>query len=270
MTQLSTLQKNKEEDNFNIPYVSFIIPSFKGADILKKNIPVLRAYLESKNFTYEVIIIDDGSEDNGATEKAAYQLGCKFLSNPINMGKGAAVRNGMIHSKGKFKIFTDGDVPYEVDILDKFLYYLDFKEFDMVVGDRTLIDSSYFTEIPKIRSFGSKIFSAITGRFITTGQYDTQCGIKGFRAEVANDIFSVSKINGFAFDVEIFYLSFKRNYDIKRLPVSLRCQDGDSVNVLKHGMTMVMDLPKIIFNFYKGRYVRASSVKPKIHEETPI
>ena len=78
--------------------------------------------------------------------------------------------------------------------------------------------------------------------------------MKGFKASVANDLFTLSKINGFAFDVELLYISLKRNYDIKRLPVVLRCQEGTTVSVLRHGIGMLIDLYKIKWNHIRGRY----------------
>ncbi|HET6991131.1 MAG TPA: glycosyltransferase [Bacteroidia bacterium] len=234
--------------------LSVIIPSFKGAEILRNNLPTLIAYLRQKNISFEIIIVDDGSGDNGATEKVAKDLGCLFFANPENMGKGAAVKNGMLKAKGDFRIFTDVDIPFELDAFDRFLKYLNEKEFDVVIGDRTLPGSSYFTEIPAIRKLGSTIFSFIVGRFVAGGHFDTQCGMKGFRATVAEDLFSVSRITGFAFDVELLYISLKRNYDIKRLPVVLRCQEGSSVSVLRHGFGMLIDLNRIKWNQLRGKY----------------
>ncbi|MBX9851833.1 MAG: glycosyltransferase [Cytophagaceae bacterium] len=240
-------------------YLSIIIPSYRSVEVLRKNLPVLFDYLKKQTYTYEVIIVDDGSDDKGETERVALESGCRFVKNPVNMGKGAALKNGMLHAKGKFRIFTDADIPYKTNVIEKLLHYLDFKEFHMVVGDRTLTNSSYFRDVPFLRSFGSRLFSNIVGKFITTGIYDTQCGIKGFRAEIAEDLFGVSRIKGFTIDVELFYIAFKRNYDIKRLPVELQSQDGNSVNVFRHGMSMLFDLPFIIINKYKGKYEKRPS-----------
>ena len=71
---------------------------------------------------------------------------------------------------------------------------------------------------------------------------------------IAKDLFSVSRIKGFTFDVELMYISLKRNYDIKKIPVSLRSQEGNSVNVLKHGFKMVVDLFVIKLNHLRGFY----------------
>ena len=92
-------------------YLSLIIPAYNAADILEKNLTVLLNYINRQPFLSEIIIVDDGSDDYGATEKVAKNAGCNFLRNHKNMGKGAAVRNGMKHASGKFRIFTDADLP---------------------------------------------------------------------------------------------------------------------------------------------------------------
>lgn len=236
--------------------LSIILPSYKGYSFLKKHLPEFINYASKKNISYEIIIVDDGSEDNGETEKIAKEYGCVFLQNKKNRGKGAAVRKGMLHAKGEYRIFTDADIPFELDAFDRFLYYLEFKEFDIVIGDRTIDGAVYFSEISRIRKISSVFFSFLVGRFITTGMFDTQCGIKGFKAKVAEDLFSVSKINGFAFDVELLYVALKRNYDIKRLPVRLRCNESSSINVISDGMRMLVDLFSIKWNHLRGKYNR--------------
>ena len=242
-------------DNATSPiYLSIIIPSYKSALVLQKNVSLLLKYLGQQSYSYEVIVVDDGSNDNGLTESIAKKLNVSFLKNKKNLGKGGAVRYGMLNAKGKYLIFTDDDIPFEFTAFEKILHYLDFKEFDMAVGDRTLPESSYFKEIQVSRKIGSRIFSFIVGRFITGGWYDTQCGMKGFRAVIAKDIFERCKINGFAMDVEIFYLALKRNYDIKRLSVRLRSQEGKSVNMVKHGMFMFFDLLRILYYQFSGKY----------------
>lgn len=236
------------------PYVSIVIPSYRNADIVRQNLPVLQRHLQERNISHEIILVDDGSNDGGKTRAVAAALGCRFEENPINAGKGAAVRRGMLAATGEFRLFTDADIPFETDAIDIFLRYLDFKEFHMAVGDRTLPESDYFDGIKRSRMLGSRIFSFIVGRFIVTGMFDTQCGLKGFRREIAEDIFGVAQINRFAFDVEIIYIALKRNYDIKRLPVRLRSTDGNSVSLLRHAGNMLYDIFRIKFFHVRGVY----------------
>lgn len=242
-------------------YLSVVIPSYNSASVLKNNVPYLQSYLQGRGFAYEILIVDDGSSDEGETRRVTAALGCTYVKNPVNMGKGAAVRNGMRHAKGKFRIFTDADIPFHSEAFEHFLKYLDFKEFDMVIGDRTLQQSNYFGEISKARKLGSTWFSFIVGRFVAGGMFDTQCGMKGFKGDIADDLFRVGRINGFAFDVELIYVALKRNYDIKRLPVALRSQEGSSVNMLKHSFRMVMDLFRIKFYHMRGKYEKDRTLR---------
>lgn len=235
-------------------YLSVVVPSFKSAGILEKNLPVLLSYLKKQDYTWEVIVVDDGSNDHGATQAVCSKLGCVFTQNERNMGKGAAVRNGMKKACGRFRIFTDADIPYDLDTIGVILKFLDFKEFDMVMGDRNLQDSAYFLKIPKLRKITSWFFTCFVGTIVTTNYFDTQCGIKGFKAEIADFIFQRARIDEFAFDVEIVYISLKQRFEIKRIPVRLRNQEKSTVRVLRHGMVMFIDLFRMKINHMRGYY----------------
>jgi dolichyl-phosphate beta-glucosyltransferase len=239
--------------------LSLIIPSYNGSQILKQNLPGILNYFRSSEHTYEIIIVDDGSKDADETKKVAEENNCIFIANPHNLGKGGAVRNGVSHAKGDFIFYTDVDIPFEYDSFDRFISYLRNKEFDIAIGDRTLPESNYFTEIPLSRQIGSLVFTFFVTRFITGGLGDTQCGFKGFKASVAKDLFGVGKINSFAFDVEVLYIALKRNYDIKKLPVRLRNSEGSTVSLLKHAPGMLVDIFSLKLNHLKGLYKKANS-----------
>ena len=234
--------------------VSIIIPSYKGSDALNSQLPYLVDYLKNSSFESEIIVVDDGSNDNGATKNVVEKFKATYIENPVNMGKGAAVRNGMLNSKGDIKIFTDADIPFESMSYDLIVKSIMVQDFDVVIGDRTLDESVYFTEISSKRKMGSNFYTFFVGRIITTGIFDTQCGLKGFKKSVADDLFGVSKVNSFAFDVELIYLALKRNYSIRKIPVKLRSQEGSSVSLLRHAPGMLLDLFKIKINHVKGLY----------------
>ncbi len=237
--------------------VSIIIPSYNGARSLGKELPAFITFLKKEIKDFEIIIVDDGSYDSEPTKKIAIENECQFITYPKNAGKGFAVKTGMLQAKGQYRLFTDADIPFNYEAIPLFLSYLQEKEFDIVIGDRTLEKSIYFEDVSILRKFSSKIFTFIVGRFITTGTFDTQCGLKGFKGSVAEDIFSVTRINGFTFDVELIYIALKRNYDIKKLPVILRSNESSSVNVLKHSINMLIDLFRIkyfnVTKYYKKK-----------------
>jgi dolichyl-phosphate beta-glucosyltransferase len=250
------------------PDVSVVLPSYRGAAYARRHVPLLFDHLNKLGARYEVIIVDDGSADGGETRTVAAELGCTYLENPENRGKGAAVRRGMLAARGQFRLFTDIDLPYEFAAIDAFLYYLHDKEYHFVAGDRTLAQSRYFHEVPAPRVLASHVYSTLVGRLVAGGWFDTQCGLKGFRADVADDLFGVSRVERFAFDVELFYVALKRNYDIKRLPVRLRVNEASTVNVVRDGAAMVRDIGVIRWNQLMGRYAPRGDVERTI-DTTP-
>ncbi len=235
-------------------YLSLLLPCYNSNAVIEKQLPQLISFLKTKPFSYEILLIDDGSKNGEGLRLIAEKNQCLYLKNEKNLGKGASIRKGISEAKGQFILFTDCDIPFEYDAIDTILNYLDKKEFHLAVGDRTLEASNYFSDIPFTRKIGSTVFTFFVGRFVTTGMNDTQCGIKGFRRDAAQDIFSVSRINGFAFDVETIYIAMKRNYDIKRIPVKLRNQGGSSVSLLRHTIPMIFDLFSIKWNHVRRHY----------------
>ena len=97
-------------------------------------------------------------------------------------------------------------------------------------------------------------FTRFVGTIVTANFFDTQCGLKGFRGEIADFIFNHARINGFAFDVEVLYIALKQNFEIKRIPVRLNNQEKSTVRVLRHGAMMFIDLFKIKINNVRGYY----------------
>lgn len=233
---------------------SIVIPSYNGAKILANNLPVLFEILNKQPFTFEVIIVNDGSKDEKEVEMVASNFNCKFFTYPINKGKGYAVRIGIKNAKGKYIIFTDTDIPFKEIAFDRMLNSLFENKHDLVIGDRTLKNSEYFEVISSSRKFGSKIFTFFVTKFITGGLADTQCGFKGFKSEIAKDLFSVSRVNSFAFDVEILYIALKRKYSIKRIPVEFRNSEESTVSLMKHAPKMLKDIFSLKINHTLGRY----------------
>jgi dolichyl-phosphate beta-glucosyltransferase len=98
------------------------------------------------------------------------------------------------------------------------------------------------------------VFTAFVSRIVVTGVRDTQCGFKGFRTDIAKHLFGQSRIDNFAFDVEVLYLAFKNDLDIKRLPVRLESDDDSSVSLLRHALPMLVSILRLPFRYYRGGY----------------
>jgi dolichyl-phosphate beta-glucosyltransferase len=234
--------------------LSIIIPSYNSADLLSEHVPHLVSYLNDLNITFEIIIADDGSTDNGHTRDVAQALGCQLVQNPANLGKGAAVRLGMLAASGQSRLFTDADIPFELESIGQMFARLKSGA-DIVLGDRTLVGSQYFSSIPMMRSIASRVFALLVRAMILGRTYDTQCGIKGFAAPVAGDLFRAGSVNGFAFDVELLTIALKRGYTTVPVPVRLRREQvKSSVRLGPDSIRMFRDLALIFWRKHTGFY----------------
>ncbi|MCX6163628.1 MAG: glycosyltransferase, partial [Ignavibacteriae bacterium] len=162
---------------------------------MNNNLPYLLDYLSKQNFEFEILILDDGSKDREDVESISREFNCKYIRSKNNYGKGNAIKHGMLTSNGFYRIYTDADIPYESEDIEKIIYSLDKEKYDMVIGDRTLNKSTYYKDVSFLRSIGSKLFSLIVGG-VTSGKFgDTQCGLKGFTSYTAVDLFGKARIN---------------------------------------------------------------------------
>jgi dolichyl-phosphate beta-glucosyltransferase len=226
--------------------LSLIIPIYNAEKFILGTLKRLTEWRLKTSYFVQIILVNDGSADNTKKIIENYieteDSSIKLLSYDLNQGKGYAVKKGMLEATGEFRIFTDSDIPYGLDIIDNIIYYLDFKEFDVCIGNRKSDNSKYAEEVSKIRRFSSKVFTLVISRYVVTGVKDTQCGIKGFKAEVAERLFSNLHIKGFAFDVEALYYCYKYDYEIKKIPVVFQGNFFSTIRLFKVSLQMLWDI----------------------------
>jgi dolichyl-phosphate beta-glucosyltransferase len=124
----------------------------------------------------------------------------------------------------------------------------------VVVGDRTLTGSSYQSELGFVRKAATAAFSFCVRTLVTGGLFDTQCGIKAIRGDIARELFPVLREDGFAGDVELLYVALKYNLEIKRVPARLEYQAPSSVRPLRDGLRMAAALLRMRRNHRRGLY----------------
>lgn len=234
--------------------LSIVIPCYNGFEVLAENLPAWLRQLDAYQIRYRVLVVNDGSTITKGIEELKQLNELCIIGYPENKGKGFAVKTGFLHADTPLIMFTDADLPYDPVVVPEMIRYASDKEFDLVSGDRTLSGSSYFGSISRRRTIGSRLFSRFVGSFVAGGLYDTQCGIKLLRKQAAHKLFKATILNGFAFDVELFYLALKLNMDIKRVPVKLLNNHSSSVWMLRDAPRMVADVLRMILNYYRGGY----------------
>lgn len=234
--------------------LSVVVPAFRERHHIGATVAALRGALASVagDGGLEIVIVDDGSADG--TADAARAAGADVvLEQPENRGKGAAVRRGVLASHGRTVAFTDADLSYSPDQLLRLLAQVE-DGWDVVVGSRRHEDTTTLVRAGRLRELGGRAINLLT-LAVLLGQYrDTQCGLKAFRSDVAQLLFGRSRVDGFAFDVELFHLAERYRLSLAEVPVSVANSSRSTVRVARDAFHLVRDLFRIRRWAKQGRY----------------
>ncbi len=247
------------------PYLSVVIPAYNEASRLPASLARVMEYLEGCNYTYEVIVVDDGSEDDtpGLVEEMGREHPhLRAIRNP-HRGKGYAVRTGMLAAGGRFVLYSDADFSAPIEEIEKLLPHLEGR-FHVAIGSREGAGARRYDE-PGYRHLMGRIFNTFV-RLVALPKFkDTQCGFKAFRHDAAQALFrslhlygdNASDVKGAmvtGFDVEVLYLALKWGYRVKEVPVQWYYAPGTKVNPLKDTFRMIKDILKVRYNDLRGLY----------------
>jgi glycosyltransferase involved in cell wall biosynthesis len=191
----------------------------------------------------EVIVVDDGSTD-GTAEEARTAGADRVLVHSSNRGKGAAVRTGVLTAAGRTIAFTDADLSYAPTQLEGLLETVE-SGIDMVVGSRKHDMTRTLVKAGRLREIGGRVINWLTHAVLLGNYRDTQCGLKAFRAEAARLIFQRSRIDGFAFDVELFVIAERNDLSVAEVPVTVVNTTRSTVRVVRDALRLVRDLFRI-------------------------
>ncbi|MBF0524074.1 MAG: glycosyltransferase family 2 protein [Deltaproteobacteria bacterium] len=245
-------------DSCRNKFISIIIPAYNEAQRIGRTIQELNAFLHQRGLCYELIVVNDGSRDNtSAAAKAAiedYQVrNFTLIELKNNQGKGSAVTSGVKQATGDIIGFIDADLPVDLTCIDSMIAAVE-GGVDLAIGARDLKESVINPNQNKIRLFAGRVFSHLINLVLFKEVFDTQCGVKFFKANPAKAIFERLTIPGFGFDVEVIFLAVKFGLVIKRTPVKLVNTNGSRVRLWRDAVIMFTDLFKIRRNAGQGRY----------------
>jgi dolichyl-phosphate beta-glucosyltransferase len=237
------------------PDVSLVLPVYNGAAFAARSTRTAADLLASRFGSWEVVVVDDGSVDGTAAAVAAVtDANVRLVPLPENTGKFGALKAGMREARGRCRVFTDADLPFDLSAIPYMARLVNERGFHLVIGDRTLRESEYHDRVPPPRRFASRSFSFFVRLLVTGGLFDTQCGLKAFRADVADALFPLLLDDGFAGDVELLYVALKYNLEIKRIPVRLLRSEPTTVRVFGQAGRMLARIGRLKGNWEAGRY----------------
>ena len=207
------------------PHLSVVIPCFNEARKIETDIQAALSYFGSRDYSFELILVDDGSSDGTAAileQAKAYSTICY----KPNRGKGYAVRRGMLKACGRYRLFADAGLCVPFSEIEKGLALLESGA-DVAIGSRKMAESQVVEQQAGYRRIGSSVFGMLVRNWMGLRYSDTQCGFKLFTARAAERLFSAARIDGFMFDAETLINARKFGLTVKEFPVEWRA-DPDS------------------------------------------
>lgn len=235
---------------------SIVIPAYNESARLGATLEKVLAYIRTKNWNAEVIVVNDGSRDNTAEIVETFAKNApalRLIENPGNRGKGYSVRNGMLNARGRIVLFTDADLSSPIEEAPKLFAALDAGA-DIAIGSRWLRVETQTQRQPLHRQLFGRIFNLALRLTLGLHFADTQCGFKAFKQPAVQAIFPLQKIERWGFDPEILFLARKLKLKVKEIPVAWAHRDGTSINPLVDGSRMVMEMLHIRWNDLTGKY----------------
>jgi len=210
-------------------------------------------YVEDSGKSTEIIIVDDGSIDGTsewAREQAVNNQIIRVVSYETNMGKGYAVKQGILNAKGESILFLDADGSTPISDSNLVWPLLEGNHADLVIGSRRVDNSNVIKEQSLARKCAGYFFGCFTRAFVVYGIQDTQCGFKAFRKDVAKSIFSTLSSPTAIFDIEILILAALSNLKIAQVPVNWTHDNNSRITYnLKKSIAIFLELARLKFKY---------------------
>lgn len=223
-------------------FLSVVIPAYNEESRIALTLEHLSSYLERQDYSWEIIVADDGSADatSGIVSDWAATNSRISLVSLDHRGKGWAVQQGMLSARGEYRFLCDADLSMPVDQICRFLSLAGGSP-DIVLGSRELPDSRRIGE-PVRRHLMGRVFNLIIRALAVPGIRDTQCGFKLFKAETTAALFESQVLEGFAFDVEILCLARALGLEVREIAIDWRYREGSKVRPVRDSFRMVRDV----------------------------
>ncbi|KAM6983629.1 dolichyl-phosphate beta-glucosyltransferase [Tautogolabrus adspersus] len=256
--------------------LSVVIPAYNEELRMPVMLEETMEYLENRrkehpSFTYEVIVVDDGSKDKTTEVALGYtrKYGAdkvRVLTQVKNRGKGGAVRMGTLSSRGKLILMADADGATKFSDLDKVeagLNDLNLKPENMAIacGSRAHLEKDSVAERSMFRTFLMYGFHFLVWFFCVRGIKDTQCGFKLFTREAALKTFSSLHVERWAFDVELLYIAQCYKIPIAEVAVNWTEIEGSKLIPFWSWLQMGTDLIFIRLRYITGAWKLQSQLK---------
>jgi dolichyl-phosphate beta-glucosyltransferase len=237
------------------PRLSIIIPAYNEEARLGRTLKLVFDYLKLRGEPFEILVVDDGSQDQTVAVAQAFAGPClRLLRNETNRGKGYSVRRGMLEAEGERRLLSDADLSTPIgDLVDLESHLADGAQ--VAVGSRALPGSRVEVRQPWYRENAGRVFNLLVRLLAVPGIHDTQCGFKLFTAAAAEAVFRPARLHGFSFDVEVLFLARRLGLRVDEVAVTWRNDAATRVSTAG-GARAFFDLLRIRAWAWRGLYGR--------------
>lgn len=231
-----------------VPDFSLVLPVYNEAARFPPFADAVRAYLDARyGQAYEVIVVDDGSRD-GTAELLKAMLAdwpqLVVLRQPVNRGKGAAVRAGMLAARGPLLLFADADGATPITEADKLVAAIG-EGAHAAVGSRLAGAAGVTRRRTLSRRLAGRLFAGVARRWLGIPEQDTQCGFKMFRRDVGRKLFSLGRESRYLFDLELLALAHRMGYRVAEVPVNWSEIPGSHLSLWRESPRILSGLWRI-------------------------
>ncbi len=188
-----------------------------------------------------------------AQEFAAQHAYARALDEP-RQGKGAAVRTGVLAGRGEYLFVCDADFSMPVEEISKFMPPA-LTGYEVAIASREVPGARRIGE-PEYRHLMGRVFNFIVRALAVPRIHDTQCGFKVFRRDVAQAVFPLQTIDGWAFDVEVLFIAQRRGYRLIEVPITWHYSPQSRVSPIRDSVNMFLEVMRVRLNGWRGVYDR--------------
>ena len=239
--------------------LSVVIPAYNESARLGNTLRAVANYLRQNFPDGELIVVDDGSSDETAglarnVLQESRDLRTSVISYKSNLGKGRAVRLGLLAARGDVALFSDADLSTPITEAPKLVDPIVKGQFDVTFGSRALDRRLIGVHQSWRREQGGRVFNLVVRLATGLPFWDTQCGFKAFRMSVCRPLIEAATVDRFGFDVELLFLAFRAGLKLKEIPVRWDHNEGSKVTLLSDSFKMVNEVNLIRQQARRGVY----------------
>jgi len=236
------------------PTLAVIIPAFNEAPRIEATLLELCGYLRSRDWNWEIVVVDDGSSDDTGrvVDTFARTEPRVLLQQEPHRGKGGAVRAGFLTSRASYRFLCDADLSMPAREIGRFMPPLDA---DVAIGTREGAGARRVGE-PFLRHVVGRGFNTLVRMALESDISDTQCGFKMFTGPAADAIFPHVTVEGWAFDLEVLSVARRRGLRIQEVPIEWHYREESRVSLLRDSVGMALELLRVRARVKRGAYDR--------------